>query len=76
MTCLRALVNGAASLVKRKGLRHYRGQVDYFAVYVEQLDKVHFLPVNDVGLGRTSLRLTPSKNRQEKNIRWAKDYEL
>lgn len=76
MTCLRALVNGAASLVKHKGLRHYRGQVDYFAVYVEQLDKVHFLPVNDVGLGRTSLRLTPSKNRQEKNIRWAKDYEL
>src|SRR5579884_3677302 len=55
--------------VKHKGLRHYRGQVDYFAVYVEQLDKVYFLPVNDVGLGRASLRLIPSKNKQEKNIR-------
>lgn len=62
--------------VKHKGLRHFRGQADYFAVYVEQLDTVYFLPVEDVGLGRASLRLVPSKNNQEKHIRWAKDYEL
>jgi len=62
--------------VKHKGLRHYRGQADYFAVYVEQLDRVYFLLVDDVGLGHASLRLIPSKNNQEKNIRWAKDYEL
>lgn len=62
--------------VKHKGLRHYRGQADYFEVYVEQLDTVYFLPVEDVGLGRASLRLVPSKNNQEKHIRWARDYEL
>jgi hypothetical protein len=61
---------------KQKGWRHYQGQCDYFAVYVEQLDKVYFLPVNDVGVAQAQLRLTPTKNNQEKNVRWAQDYEL
>ncbi len=29
-----------------------------------------------VGLAQAQLRLTPTKNKQEKNVRWAKDYEL
>src|SRR5216683_6435692 len=61
---------------KQKGWRHYRGQCDYFAVYVEQLDKVYFVPVDAVGLAQAMLRLTPTKNKQEKNVRWAKEYEL
>src|SRR5260221_9229251 len=59
---------------KEKGWRHYQGQCDYFAVYVEQLDKVYFIPVDTVGLSQAQLRLTPTKNKQEKNVRWAKDY--
>ena len=62
--------------VKHKGARSYRGQCEYFAVYVESLNKVYFIPVDDVGMTRASLRLTQSKNNQEKNVRWAKDYEL
>ena len=61
---------------KQKGWRHYRGQVDYFAVYVEQLEKVYIVPVDDVGLTQVKLRLAPTKNKQEKNVRWACDYEL
>jgi hypothetical protein len=61
---------------RQKGWRHYRGQCDYFAVYVEQLDKVYFVPVDAVGLAQAMLRLTPTKNKQEKNVRWAKEYEL
>ena len=61
---------------KQKGWRHYQGQCDYFAVYVEQLDKVYFIPVDVVGVTQAQLRLTPTKNHQEKNVRWAQDYEL
>lgn len=62
--------------VNHKGARSYRGQCEYFAIYVEALNKVYFIPVDDVGMARATLRLTPSKNNQEKNVRWAKDYEL
>jgi PD-(D/E)XK endonuclease len=61
---------------KQKGWRGYRGQCEYFAIYVEALNKVYFVPVDDVGITGATLRLTPSKNNQEKNVRWAKDYEL
>ena len=56
--------------------QYYRGQIEYFAVYCETLDKVYLIPVADVGIAHARLRLTPTKNNQEKNVRWAKDYEL
>jgi PD-(D/E)XK nuclease superfamily protein len=62
--------------VKNKGWRSYRGQCEYFAVYVEDLNKVYLLSIDDVGTSLATLRLVPSKNNQEKNVRWAKDYEL
>ena len=62
--------------VQYKGWRNYRGQCEYFAVYVEALNKVYFIPVDDVGTTNATLRLRPSKNKQEKNVRWAKNYEL
>lgn len=62
--------------VKHKGARSYRGQCEYFAIYVEMLNRVYFIPVDEVGVTKGTLRLIPSKNNQEKNIRWAKDYEL
>lgn len=61
---------------KQKGWRHYRGQADYFAVYCEELNKVYLIPVDNVGLTLAKLRLVSTKNNQEKNVRWAKDYEL
>jgi PD-(D/E)XK endonuclease len=62
--------------VQYKGWRNYRGQCEYFAVYVEALNKVYFIPVDDVGTTNATLRLSPSKNKQEKNVRWAQNYEL
>ena len=61
---------------KQKGWRNYKGQIEYFAIYVEQLGKVYFVPVDAVGNAKAMLRLAPTKNKQEKNVRWAKDYEL
>lgn len=60
----------------QKGWRHYRGQVDYFAVYCEDNDKVYLISVDDVGTTKAMLRLVSPHNGQEKNIRWAKDYEI
>lgn len=62
--------------VRHKGARSYRGQCEYFAIYVEALNKVYFIPVDEVGATKGTLRLTPSKNNQEKHVRWAKDFEL
>jgi PD-(D/E)XK nuclease superfamily protein len=60
----------------KRDWRHYRGQCDYFAAYSAELGNVYLVPVEDVGTTRAHLRLEPSKNRQEKYIRWARDYEL
>ncbi|WP_165423766.1 group I intron-associated PD-(D/E)XK endonuclease [Ktedonosporobacter rubrisoli] len=58
----------------RKG---YRGETDYFGVYLSDTGKAYLVPVEDVpacSLGR--LRLQATKDNQQKGVRWAKDYEL
>ncbi len=56
--------------------RDYRGQIEYFAVYSPDTDKVYLIPVDHVGVTNVRIRLVPTGNKQEKNVRWAKDYEL
>jgi PD-(D/E)XK endonuclease len=58
------------------GRRDYRGQVEYFAVYCPDTGKVYPVPIDHVGTASANLRLLPTGNKQEKNVRWAKDYEL
>ncbi len=58
------------------GRKSYLGQIDYFAVYCRETDGVYLIPIDHVGASQMSLRLVPTKNSQEKNVRWAKDYEL
>lgn len=60
----------------KRDWRHYRGQCEYFAVYCADLGRVYLVPVDQVGRTRAHLRIEPTKNNQEKNARWAKDYEL
>jgi PD-(D/E)XK endonuclease len=56
--------------------RDYRGQIEYFAVYCPDKRAVYLVPIDQVGTTQAFLRLTATKNKQEKNVRWAKDYEL
>ena len=56
--------------------RSYRGQVEYFAVYSPDTDKVYLIPVDHVGATQGVLRLQPTANNQKKGVKWAKDYEL
>jgi hypothetical protein len=58
------------------GRKNYRGQIEYFAVYCPDTAKVYLVPIDHVGTTNAKLRLIPTKNKQEKHIRWAKDYEL
>ena len=57
--------------------RHYRGQIDDFAVFCPELGTVYLIPVDDVPAERrASLRVEPARNGQRKNIRLAAQYEL
>src|SRR5207248_2619165 len=56
--------------------RDYRGQIEYFAVYSPETKRVYLVPVDHVPLTEGKLRLEPTKNNQEKLVRWAKNYEL
>jgi len=58
----------------RKG---YKGEADYFGVYCPEIGKVYLVPVEEMPDGGTGvLRLYPTKNSQQKGVRWAKDYEI
>ena len=56
--------------------KHYRGDVDYFAVYSPDLQKTYLIPSTGVGDTMNALRLVPTKNNQAKHVRWAVEYEL
>ena len=58
------------------GRKGYRGEINYFAVYCLETKGVYLIPVDHVGVANARLRLLPTGNKQEKNVRWAKDYEL
>lgn len=66
-----ARVGGKPHIVKG-----YKGQADYFGVYSPDTGKVYFIPVDIENTRSVILRLTPTRNNQEKGVRWAKDYEL
>ena len=57
----------------RKG---YKGEIDYFGVYSSDVRKVYLVPIEDAPEGAMVLRLQPTKNNQEKGVKWAKDYEI
>src|ERR1051326_8672037 len=54
----------------------YENDVDYFAVYSPNTQKVYVLPITHVKNTENSLRLTPTMNNQEKHVRYAITYEL
>jgi hypothetical protein len=64
------LINGTYKKVS------YKGRADLFMVYSPELDKIYRIAVNDVGNTYASLRVEPTKNNQNKLIRWAKNYEV
>jgi len=58
--------------------RIYKNEIEYFGVYCFENNKTYLVPISDVENIKTlvTLRLEKTKNNQEKNIRWAKNYDL
>jgi PD-(D/E)XK nuclease superfamily protein len=55
----------------------YEGRAEYFGVYSPYTEKVYFISVAEAPpASNMRLRLKPTKNNQEKHVKWAKDYEL
>jgi|SRR5579875_21232 hypothetical protein len=65
-----------ASRTTNHARKDYRGEVEYFAVYLPDMRKVYLVPIDHVGTASAFLRIVPTKNNQQKNVGWAKDYEL
>jgi hypothetical protein len=61
---------------KRVTWRTYAGEVDAFAVHCPETDRVYIVPIDEARAALGTLRVTPSRNGQEKGVRWATDYEL
>ena len=58
---------------KRQGYKDY---ADVFAVYCPDNQRVYMVPVAEVGVGGTLLRIDQTQNNQQRRVRWAKDFEL
>jgi hypothetical protein len=56
--------------------RPYFGQIEYLAVFCPGNGKVYLLPDSELVATRGHLRINPARNRQERNVRWASEYEL
>ncbi len=56
--------------------RSYTGEIDLFIVYCPQNDSVYVIPADEVPSRGMHLRVNPPRNRQDKRVRWAKDYKL
>lgn len=74
---IRVLVSSPTRKTKGKGwgMKDYKGQVDVFAVYCPQNDKVYIVSADNVGKNQIYLRVDQPK-KMRKDIRWAKDCEL
>jgi len=56
--------------------RDYVGEVELFLVYCPETDRIYAVPVDEAPVAEGYLRVDPTRNGQERLIRWARDYEL
>lgn len=56
--------------------RSYVGEVDYFAIYCREINKIYLVPIGQACKGKCSLRLEPAKNNQAEGVRLASSFEL
>jgi len=81
------LVNGSATLPLRKAgpngyLRKYIDDpdtIDFFALYVHDMGQIAYISAREAfescpGSTRLTFRVEPAKNKQERGVRYLKDY--
>jgi hypothetical protein len=71
--------SSGVSSVKQGVLRMVRSILTLLTITSQERKEIGGITgnkVDQVGRTRVHLRKEPTKNNQEKNVRWAKDYEL
>lgn len=70
--CSHSLTNGRVRATKR----YTSETIDWLAVYDERTARCYYIPAAELGHGRRELllRLTPAKNNQRANVRFAERY--
>ena len=56
--------------------RHYRGQVDSYAVYCSETRGIYVIPVDRLPADTATLRVDAPRNGQRKLVRSASEYEI
>ena len=56
--------------------RDYKGEVELFIVHCPETERLYAVPIEDATRTQGTLRIDPTGNRQDKRVRWARDYEL
>lgn len=71
------IFNTAAATEWGRKTHNYHGLAELFGIYSPDTGKVYMVPVAETGKGsHMFLRLIAPKNNQEKNIKWAVNYEF
>ncbi len=58
------------------GRGRYAGRADVFAVHVHETADQFIVPVADARASKMYLRLSPTRNNQRANVRWAADHRV
>jgi hypothetical protein len=66
----------SASTDHGRGRLDYRGRADAFGVFAHQLDRVYIVPVEGCPIPQARLRCTPTRNNQQRGVRYAGDYAV
>ncbi|MGH9765849.1 MAG: group I intron-associated PD-(D/E)XK endonuclease [Blastocatellia bacterium] len=55
--------------------KYAEGEIDLYAVYCQENDGIYLVPTLGA-LAEGRLRVSSTKNNQQQNVRWAKDFEF
>lgn len=60
-----------------KSYTTYENDIDYFAFYLAPFNKCILVPIDDIGVNKAiTVRFAPSRNNQNKKIRYIEDYSF
>jgi len=59
-----------------RGRMNYEGRADVFGVYSPELDRVFIVPVKGCPNFQARLRLAPTRNNQQRGVRYAGDHAV
>ena len=61
---------------KKTNRKYTQDEIDYFGLYCFENNYVGLLPFSDYTARKTKIRITPTKNNQQHNVKMAEDYNF